>query len=189
MSWESDRPDGQPPVSSCLLAVDDPRHPGRFVKIPRLDPRADQPFRLIMEVNVHGQVRRVQDCVSVRHEDVRELPSDWRKEETAYSLCRGAVPSKVDVELEAYCQRRPDLIPGGRYIYRYGPEERRKGNLENLQLWTENVLDPSSVVVVRRHGERSQHFRTQRCLQEALEDVPPLSQGSEFLCFSRHTDG
>ena len=95
----------------------------------------------------------------------------------------------MDAELEAYCQRRPDLIPGGRYIYRYGPEERRKGNLENLQLWTENVLDPSSVVVVRRHGERSQHFRTQRCLQEALEDVPPLSQGSEFLCFSRHTDG
>ena len=142
-----------------------------------------------MEVNVQGQVRRVQDCVSVRHEHVRDLPSDWRKEETAYSLCRGTVPSMVDAELDAYCQRRPELVPGGRCIYRYGPEERRRRNLEHVVLWTENVLEPSSVVVVRRYGERSPHYHSQRCVQEALQDVPALSQGDEFLCFSRHTDG
>ena len=189
MSWESDRPDGQPPVSSCLVAVDDPRHPGRFVKIPRLDPRAEQPFRLIVEVNVRGQVRRVQDCVSVRHEHVRDLPSDWRREETAYSLCRGTVPSMVEAELDEYCQRRPDLVPGERWIYQYGPEEQRRKNLEHVMLWTESVLEPSSVVVVHRHGERSAHYHSQKCVQEALQDVPALSQGDEFLCFRRHTDG
>ena len=83
----------------------------------------------------------------------------------------------VEAELDEYCQRRPDLVPGGRWIYQYGPEERRRKNLEHVTLWTECVLEPSSFVVVRRHGERSARYHSQKCVQEALQDDPALSQG------------
>jgi len=169
------------------VTVQDGRHPGRPIRIPRPDPRADCPFRLIVEVIVRGQVRRVQDCASARHEHIHEIPSDWKKEETAYSLCRGTVSDPVGEELDAYCQRWPDLTPGGRWIYSYGPEERNRNAHKHMLLWVENVTEPSSIVVVRQYGERNAHYREQRCMQEALQGVPALSQGDEFLCFSRHT--